>query len=86
MGQKNNVICSYLSDPVVFADFINGCIHNGQRVVSPEQLADREAISCLREVSPPGTQSPRKPKYIQRQRICGGISTGGMDIYGRDQS
>ena len=68
MGQKNNVICSYLSDPVVFADFINGCIHNGQRVVTPEQLTDREAVSCLREAISPGTQSPRKPKYIQRQR------------------
>ena len=68
MGQKNNVICSYLSDPAVFADFINGCINNGQRVVTPEQLTDREAVSCLREAISPGTQSPRKPKYIQRQR------------------
>ena len=68
MGQKNNAICSYLSDPAIFADFINGCIHDGERVVSPEQLADREAISCLRESSHQGTQPPRKPKYIQRQR------------------
>ena len=45
MGQKNNVICSYLSNPAIFADFINGSLHNGQKVLLPHQLAERNVVS-----------------------------------------
>lgn len=49
MGQKNNVICSYLSNPAVFADFINGSIHHGKKVVLAHQIVDREAVSYTKE-------------------------------------
>ena len=66
MGQKNNVICSYLSDPAVFADFINGSLHHGQKVVLPHQISDREAVSYTKEE--PKQLSAGKPKYIAGQR------------------
>ncbi len=68
MGQKNNVICSYLSNPVVFADFINGSIHNGEKVVFPDQLMDRERVTHLKENPPPVKRPSGKPKYVERQR------------------
>ncbi len=68
MGQKNNVICSYLSDAAVFADFINGSIHNGEKVVSPDRLSDRETVSYSKEAPFPGKQPPKKPAYIERRR------------------
>lgn len=65
MGQKNNVICSYLSDPVVFADFINGSIYCGEKVVLPHQVGDRETVSYTKE----GQRQPAgKPRYIERHR------------------
>ena len=66
MGQKNNVICSYLSAPAVFADFINGCIHHGQKVILPHQILDYEAVSYSKEE--PRQPSSGKPRYIERQR------------------
>ena len=63
-GQKNNALCSCLSDPVIFADFINGSIHNGEKVVSPGQLSDRETVTCQKE----GTVHPQKPRYVERRR------------------
>ena len=68
MGQKNNVICSYLSDAAVFADFINGSIHNGEKVVSPDRLVDRETVSYSKEAPFSGKQPPKKPAYIERRR------------------
>ncbi|MCI8925491.1 MAG: Rpn family recombination-promoting nuclease/putative transposase [Lachnospiraceae bacterium] len=68
MGQKNNVICSYLSDAAVFADFINGSIHSGEKVVSPDRLSDRETVSYSKEAPFPGKQQPKKPAYIERRR------------------
>lgn len=66
MGQKNNVICSYLSDPAVFADFINGSIHHGQKVLLPHLLSDQNVVYQAKEV--PTTASRQPPKYIERQR------------------
>ena len=66
MGQKNNALCSYLSDPVIFADFINGSIHNGEKVVSPGQLSDRETVTCQKERT--GHLPTRKPQYVERRR------------------
>ncbi len=66
MGQKNNVICSYLSDAAVFADFINGSIHNGEKVVSPDRLSDRETVTCQKERT--GHLPTRKPQYVERRR------------------
>ena len=64
MGQKNNALCSCLSNPVIFADFINGSIHSGEKVVSPRQLSDRETVTCQKE----GTVHPQKPRYVERRR------------------
>ena len=64
MEQKNNALCSYLSDPVIFADFINGSILNGEKAVSPGQLSDRETVTCQKE----GTVHPQKPRYVERRR------------------
>ena len=66
MGQKNNALCSCLSDPVIFADFINGSIHNGEKVVSPGQLSDRETVTCQKERT--GHLPPQKPQYVERRR------------------
>ncbi len=66
MGQKNNALCSYLSDPVIFADFINGSIHNGEKVVSPGQLSERETVTCQKEGT--GHLPTRKPQYVERRR------------------
>ena len=66
MGQKNNVICSYLSDAAVFADFINGSIHNGEKVVSPDRFSDRETVTCQKERT--GHLPTRKPQYVERRR------------------
>ena len=66
MGQKNNALCSYLSDPVIFADFINGSILNGEKAVSPGQLSDRETVTCQKEGT--GYLTPRKPRYVERRR------------------
>ncbi len=66
MEQKNNALCSYLSDPVIFADFINGSIHNGEKVVSPGQLSDRETVTCQKERT--GHLPPQKPQYVERRR------------------
>ena len=65
-GQKNNALCSCLSDPVIFADFINGSIHNGEKVVSPGQLSDRETVTCQKERT--GHLPPQKPQYVERRR------------------
>ena len=66
MGQKNNALCSCLSDPVIFADFINGSIHNGEKVVSPGQLSERETVTCQKEGT--GHLPTRKPQYVERRR------------------
>ncbi len=66
MGQKNNALCSCLSNPVIFADFINGSIHSGEKVVSPGQLSDRETVTCQKEGT--GYLTPRKPRYVERRR------------------
>ncbi len=68
MGQKNNVICSYLSDAAVFEEIINGSIHNGEKVVSPDRLVDRETVSYSKEAPFSGKQPPKKPAYIERRR------------------
>ncbi|MBD5471593.1 MAG: Rpn family recombination-promoting nuclease/putative transposase [Lachnospiraceae bacterium] len=66
MGQKNNVMCSYLSIPAVFADFVNGSIHNGKKVVHPEQLSTNETIYYQKEN--PRPSETHRTKYIERQR------------------
>lgn len=38
MGEKNNTICSYLSKPEVFADFINGSLYRGKQVIAAKEL------------------------------------------------
>lgn len=66
MGQKNNAICNYLSDPAIFADFINGSIHHGQKALLPHLLLDRNVVSHTKEE--PFANSRQIPKYIERQR------------------
>lgn len=66
MGQKNNVICSYLSEPAVFADFINGSIHNGKKVVFPHQLSANGTVYYQKENHKPSDK--HTPQYIERQR------------------
>ena len=66
MGQKNNALCSCLSNPVIFADFINGSIHSGEKVVSPGQLSERETVTCQKEGT--GHLPTRKPQYVERRR------------------
>ena len=66
MGQKNNVICSYLSEPAIFADFINGSIHNGKKVVFPHQLSTSETTYYQKESQRPSDKYT--PQYIERQR------------------
>ena len=66
MGQKNNVICNYLSEPAVFADFINGSIHNGKKVVLPHQLSAVGTVSYQKENRRPSDKNAKK--YIERQR------------------
>ena len=38
MGERNNAACGYLSDKVIFADFLNGTIFKGLQVVQAENL------------------------------------------------
>ena len=38
MGEKNNVICSYLDKPDIFADFVNGSLFSGNKVISVNEL------------------------------------------------
>lgn len=42
MGKKNDALCSYLSIPEIFADWINGCCFNGKKEIRPENLEERE--------------------------------------------
>ena len=66
MGQKNNVMCSYLSIPAVFADFVNGSIHNGKKIVQPDQLATVGTVYYQKEN--PRPSESHEAKYIERQR------------------
>ena len=65
MGQKNNAMCSYLSSPVIFADFVNGSIHKGKTVILPHQLSAGETAYYQKEN--PGS-SANAAKYIDRRR------------------
>lgn len=38
MGEKNDVLCSYLEKPEVFADLINGSLFGGREELKPEEL------------------------------------------------
>lgn len=40
MGKKNNVLAWYLNKSSVFADFCNGCLYKGEKVVRPEALTE----------------------------------------------
>ncbi|MDE7332392.1 MAG: Rpn family recombination-promoting nuclease/putative transposase [Lachnospiraceae bacterium] len=48
MGKKNDALCSYLSAPEIFADWINGCCFGGKKVIRPEKLEEREQITYMR--------------------------------------
>lgn len=39
MGRKNRELCWYLGKPEVFADFCNGCIYGGGKVIFSDELA-----------------------------------------------
>lgn len=56
----------YLSDPAIFADFINGSIHHGQKLLLPHMLSDRNTVSHTKEE--PLTTSHQSSKYVERQR------------------
>ena len=45
MGEKNNVMCEYLSKPEVFADFINVGYFHGKKEILPRQLSGAGQIS-----------------------------------------
>ncbi len=45
MGEKNNVMCEYLSKPEIFADFINVAYFHGKKEVLPQQLIDSGQVS-----------------------------------------
>ncbi len=42
MGRKNRELCWYLGKPEVFADFCNGCIYGGRKVIFPDELAEAQ--------------------------------------------
>ena len=42
MGEKNNVMCEYLGRPEVFADFLNGSLFLGERVIDKSEIFDGE--------------------------------------------
>lgn len=45
MGEKNNVMCVYLSKPEVFADFVNVGYFQGKKEIWPQQLSDSGQVS-----------------------------------------
>ncbi len=65
MGQKNNALCSYLSDPVIFADFINGSILNGEKRYPPGSFQT-------------GRRSPARRKERCIPKSHGMLKGGGM--------
>lgn len=66
MGQKNNVMCNYLSEPAVFADFVNGSIHKGKTVILPHQLSARKTVYYQKENRRPSDNNTAR--YIERRR------------------
>ena len=62
MGEKNEVICSYLSRPDIFADFINGSVFCGKQVLSAEEL---ESLQYTGKES----HETRKGSKVQKLRI-----------------
>lgn len=45
MGEKNNVMCEYLSKPEVFADFVNVGYFHGKKEILPQQLSGSRQVS-----------------------------------------
>ena len=66
MGKKNNTMCSYLSSPIIFADFVNGSIHKGKKVILPHQLSAGETAYYQKESHRLSDSSTAK--YIERKR------------------
>lgn len=44
MGNKNNVMCSFLENAERFADFINGSLYGGSSVIHPEQISECQTV------------------------------------------
>lgn len=58
MGEKNNVMCEYLSKPEVFADFVNVGYFHGKKEILPQQLSGSRQVSYARTEH--GARSVRK--------------------------
>ena len=47
MGKVDDMTKEYIDDPKVFADIINGYVYNGEQVVLPENLEERDTVVLL---------------------------------------
>lgn len=59
MGEKNNIMCEYLSKPEIFADFINVGYFHGKRKVLPQELMENSQISYENEGKKAGGERSR---------------------------
>lgn len=44
MGRKNDELSWFLNRPVILADFFNGCLYGGQKIILPEELAEIQKV------------------------------------------
>ncbi len=47
VGEKNDVLCTWLEKPAIFADFINGSLFQGKKYIVPEELSDISKTYCI---------------------------------------
>ena len=73
LGEKNNAMCSYLSVPEIFADFLNGTIFDGKKEVRAESLREHDSVLYNKEKSKDGQIAGTKSrsrdvvKYLFKQ-------------------
>lgn len=71
MGIVNDAFNDYLNDPVIFADFCNGLLYEGKKVVRPEELAEFQKFyqEDMRDRIG-GKKKPRRERDVAKL-LCG---------------
>ncbi len=72
MGEKNDAMCSYLSVPEVFADFVNGTLFNGRSRIKEKDVQSYDGVYHEKITDGCGT----KQKLERERDVVKGIMKG----------
>lgn len=70
MGKVNDALNDYMDDPEIFADFCNGVLYGGRKVITPRKLAEYQKFYHEELQNRAGDKKPVRRERDVARLLC----------------